>query len=282
MTRLSALRDLQIRQAALAASQEQLVSGRRIRTVSDDPVAASHTMRLDGLLRDLSQYRRNAAWATTRLAAEDTVLTTVRDVLQQAKALTASAATPLPGDPLRQAALAQAVQLRDQVLTLANTRVGNEYIFGGAETGQPPFLPTGTYTGDTVVREAQLDDGISIATNHTGDQVLAPALAALDSLIVELTGGTAASIQAQFSGLAAAHDQALVAQAEVGGRLAELQRVGEDLARRSGHLLDRRAELGDVEPAEAAVKALAAQTALERAYAAISRILSTTLTDFLR
>jgi len=282
MTRLSALRDLQTRQAALAASQEQLVSGRRIGTVSDDPIAASQVMRLDAGLRDVAQYRRNAAWATTRLAAEDAVLTTVRDLLQQAKAIAASAATPLPTDPLRQSSLAQAVQLREQLLALANTRVGNEYIFGGGETGQKPFLGNGTYIGDAVVREVQLDDGVSIPTNHTGDQALAPALAALDGLIVELASGTSASIQAQSGSLTAAQDQALAAQSEVGGRLAQLQRVGEDLARRSGQLLDRRAELREVEPAEAAVNALAAQSALERAYAAISRILSTTLTDFLR
>jgi flagellar hook-associated protein 3 FlgL len=210
------------------------------------------------------------------------VLTSVREVMQEAKALTASAATPLPTDPLRQSALAQAIQLRDQLLALGNTRVGNEFIFGGAETGQPPFLANGTYVGDTVVRAVQLDDGVSLATNHTGDQVLAPALAALDSLIAELGTGTPSSIQVQFAGLAAAHDLALVAQAEVGGRQANVQQVGEDLARRSGQLLTRRDHLREVDPAEAAVNAIAAQTALERAYAVISRILSTNLTDFLR
>ncbi len=281
-SRLAILRDLETRQAAAAESQRRLVTGRRLETVSDNPIAGSQIMRLDGALRDLAQYRRNAAWATTRMAAEDTALTTARDILQQAKDLALSGATASPSDPLRQAALAQATQLREEMLSLANLRVGNEYIFGGAATGQPPFLANGTYIGDAVVREVQLDEGVTLPTNHTGNQVFAPALQALDGLIQELASGTPATIQAQGAALDAAQDQALAAQAELGGRLAEVNRVGEALARREGQVLDRRDAVRDADPAEAAVQAIAAQSALERAYAAISRILSTRLTDFLR
>ncbi len=281
-TRFSILRELQVRQAAVAASQERLASGRKIQTLADDPVAGSQIMRLDGALRDLARYRRNAAWATTRMAAEDTALTRVRELLQQARDLALSGATPSPSDPLRQAALAQVTQLRDEVLALGNLKLGNEYIFGGAETAQPAFLPNGTYTGDTVVRDVQLDDGLRLPTNHTGNQVFAPALQALDGLIQELTSGTPTTIRAQAAPLGAAQDQALSAQAELGGRLAEVKRAGESLAGRESELLDRRQALRDADPAEAAVEAIAAQTALERAYAAISRILSTNLTEFLR
>ncbi|HXF95499.1 MAG TPA: flagellar hook-associated protein FlgL [Gemmatimonadales bacterium] len=281
-TRLSILRDLEIRQAAVAESQRRLVTGRRVETVSDDPVAGSQIMRLDAALRDVARYRRNAAWATTRMAAEDTALTTARDILRQAKDLALTGAAASPTDPVRQAALAQVTQLREEMLSLANLRIGNEYIFGGAETGQPPFLANGTYIGDTVVREVQLDDGVTLPTNHTGNQVFAPALQALDGLIQELASGTPATIQAQGAALGAAQDQALAAQAELGGRLAEIERVGEALARREGQMLDRRDAVRDADPAEAAVQAVAAQSALERAYAAISRILSTRLTDFLR
>jgi flagellar hook-associated protein 3 FlgL len=281
-TRLEILRDLETRRTAVAETQRRLVTGRRVDTIADDPIAGAQIMRLEGVLRDVAQYRRNAAWATTRLAAEDTALTAARDILQQAKDLAVSGAAASPTDPLRQAALAQVTQLREEMLSLANLRIGNEYIFGGAETSQPPFLANGTYMGDTVVREVQLDQGVTLPTNHTGNQVFAPALQALDGLIQELASGTPATIQAQGPILGAAQDQALAAQAELGGRLAEIERVGEALARREGQLVDRRGALRDADPAEAAVQALAAQSALERAYAAIGRILSIRLTDFLR
>jgi flagellar hook-associated protein 3 FlgL len=282
MTQLAALRDIQSRQAAVAASQQQLITGRRIQTLSDDPIGASQVMQFEGTLRDVSQYRRNGTWATTRMGVEDAALTSTRDVLQQAKALTVSGATSSPTDPLRLNALAQVAQLRDQVLAMANTKVGDEYIFGGAQTGQPPFPPSGTYAGDTVVRNVQMDQGLLLPTNHTGDQVFAPVLAALDSLAQELTSGTPTTITAQFAVLDSANQVALGAQAELGSRMAEIQSADQALGTRAGQLLGRRDALRDVDPAEAAVKALSAQSSLERAYTAIGKILSTSLMDFLK
>ena len=44
----------------------------------------------------------------------------------------------------------------------------------------------------------------------------------------------------------------------------------------------RGGSLRDVDPAEASIKAVMAQSALERAYAAIGKVMSTNLLDYLR
>src|SRR5439155_10866573 len=113
--------------------------GRRVRTMSDDPVAASQIMRLDGTLRDIGQYQRNATAATTRLSAEDAVLTSARALVDQARDIATSAASASPGSDERTAAVVALQHIHEQLVALGNTQVGDEYIFGGGHTTQAPF-----------------------------------------------------------------------------------------------------------------------------------------------
>jgi flagellar hook-associated protein 3 FlgL len=282
MLQRNALRGLGRSVESLANAQEEVASGRRIRTLSDGPIDASQIMRLDAHLRDVDQFRRNAAVANTRLSAEDVVLDAARELLHRARDLALSGAVDSPNDPLRQAALAEVRMIRDQLVSLGNTKIGNEFIFAGAETGNPPFRSDGTYIGDGTVRVAEIDDQVVIDTNHTGDSLFGLAFQALDALEVELQLGTPNTIQARISDIHQAEQQVLFSQTQVGSRMREIEFTGEHLTHRANDLTDRRELLRDVDPAEAVAKVLAAQTALERAYAVVGRVLSTNILDYLR
>ena len=282
MLQQGALRGLGNTLALLARAQEEAVTGRRVRTVSDDPIDASQIMRMAAHLRDIEQYRRNSAVAGTRLSTEDVVLTTARDLLARARNLALSGATQSPGDPLRQAAITEIRQIREQLISLGNTRVGNEYIFGGTSTAEPPFRADGTYVGDDTVRQAEIDDHVMLDTNHTGGTLFGGALQALEGVLGELQSGTQDSILRRLGDLSTAEQQALSAQTEVGSRLREIEMTGGHLARRAANFSDRCEALRDVDPTEASVKVIAAQTALERAYAVVGRVLSTNILDYLK
>jgi flagellar hook-associated protein 3 FlgL len=282
MTQQRSLEAIRSNQEMLARAQEELSTGRRVNTVSDDPATARRLMHIDGMVRDLEQFRRNGVSATTRLSAEDNVLTTFNDVMSTAKGLTLSGATASPTDPDRQVALATALQLRNQIVGLGNTKVGNEFILAGGNSTVEPFPPSGVYQGDSTARSIEIDDGTVIPVNHTGDLYIAPAIQAIDGLISALSTGTASDIQAAVGALNTAQQQGLVAQAEVGSRLATIKDVGESLGRRSGELLTRRDAEGNADPAESAVRVISAQSQLERAYAAVAKVMQTSLMDFLR
>jgi flagellar hook-associated protein 3 FlgL len=278
----NALRSLRGNLETLAAAQQEAATGRRVNKLSDDPVDASQIMRIEAQLRDVDQFQRNAAAATTRLSAEDAVLTTVRELLDRAKSI-AIATSGLPsGDPLKDAALAEAIQIRDQLIALGNTKVGNDYIFGGAQTTQAPFLPDGTYVGDTNVHMAELDDNVLAPTNHTGDQFISGAIQAVVTLTQELQLNNVFSIQAAVNDLATAAQEALQAQTEVGSRLLQIKQAGQGLARRVNTLLDQREGLRDADPAVSLLKVTTAQNALERAYAVVAKVFSTNLLDYLK
>jgi flagellar hook-associated protein 3 FlgL len=278
----SALRSVRGSLETLARLQDQAATGRRVNTVSDDPAAATKIMRMEAEIRDLAQFKSNGTGAATRLNTEDTVVTSARDLLEQARKLAISVAGMDPTDPERQATAGAIEQLRRQMVSYGNTRIGGEYIFGGTRTTTPPFQADGTYVGDGSVRQTEIDSGVLIPTNHTGDALFSNALQGLNDLETQLQSGSQASVETAVTSLSVAENEMTASQSETGSRLQQISSTGDDLAKRMASRLDQRDALRDVDPAEASIKVITAQSALERAYAAIGKVLSTNLLDYLQ
>lgn len=270
------------RAAALARAARQVTTGRKLNTVSDNPVDASQVMRMDSQLRDIEQYRRNGTFATTKLSTEDVALSSLIDVLQQAKKAAMASTSPDPADEGRVAAASSVAQMREQVIALGNTRVGEEFLFGGDRSTTAPFLANGTYVGDTGTRRIQINDGVTVAVNHSGQPLFTDALAALDNLHLQLQSGTPTQIQAAIDDLEDATQLAMRNQAETGARLQDIKDTSARLATLSVSLADRRDGVVGVDPAEAIVQLQEEQNALERAYAVVGRVLQTSLVEYLR
>ncbi len=267
---------------SLARAQQTAITGRRLRTISDDPLDASIVMRLDAQVRDFDQYRRNGSFATTRLSAEDAAISSAREVMRQARQLAASVQTDDLASTERQTAISAVQQLRSQLLALANTKLGNEYLFGGTVGDVPPFTAGGAYQGSTQVREVEINSGVRISLGHAGEPVVGDALRAMDALLQQLQTGTQSQVQGTLDDLDDATTGLLTAQAQTGVWLKDAKDVGTQLATQGAALLDRRDALRDADPAAAVLAVQSEQTALERAYAVVGRVLQASLTNYLR
>jgi flagellar hook-associated protein 3 FlgL len=277
-----AIRHLRGNLDALHRAQQEIADGRRIRKVSDDPIDASQIIRWEARLRDIDQYRRNAGSAEIRLSTEDAVLTSIRDLISRAKELAIRVSDHELDDPERQAAMAEMEELQEQILSLANSRVGDEYIFGGSRTEDPPFQSDGTYTGDSNPRYAEIDEGLLIETNHSGDHLFSDAFKAMEDLSRQLSGGNREELETIIADLDRAEDRILEAQTETGVWLRQIEDTMERLTLRSTSLANRRDAIRDADPAESVVRLLTAQTALEKSYEALGRVLSLSITNYLR
>lgn len=270
------------RMDALARAARQVTTGKKINAVSDNPVDAAQVMRMDSQLRDIEQYRRNGTFATAKLSTEDVALSSLIGVLQTAKQTAMATTSPDPADASRQAAISSVRQLKEQIVALGNTRVGNEYLFAGDLSTTPPFLANGAYVGDANTRRVLINDGVSLPLNHSGQPLFTDAIASLDNLLAQLQTGTPDQIQSAVAAIEDATQLALRNQAETGARLKDVRDTGERLATLSASLADRRDGLVSVDPAEAIIALQQEQSALERAYAVIGRVMQTSLTEYLR
>ncbi|HRP08858.1 MAG TPA: flagellin [Gemmatimonadales bacterium] len=279
-----AARQLATQQRALVRASEQMSSGQRWNSISEDPVGGREVLGIDAALRASAQTRRTIGRSGERLAAEENLLQQMSDILSRAKEL-ATAQGGANGSAMTRAATAAEVsQLRSQLIDLGNTRVAGEYLFGGLETGAPPFQADGSYIGTALSREQSFGALQNKRVIHSGQELLIDtgALQALADLEAALLADDGEAIRQQITVLDTAFDQGQALLAEVGARDLDLQRMTATLDSADDSMTTRRAELAEIPIEEAMMNLTTIQTALQAAYLATSRIQSLSLTEYLR
>src|SRR4030095_7037574 len=110
---------------------------------------------------------------------EDSVLTQVGNLVTRARELGVSQATSTANSQTRQVANAEVQQLFSEIVTLGNTKFGNEYMFGGDQSQTAPFAVTGsgatlgyTTTNPQSTRMVAIDEGQAMASALDGKQLL--------------------------------------------------------------------------------------------------------------
>ena len=283
MLRKSMLQNIRRSMSQLAEAQQNVATGKRVHTVSDDPVAATQIMRAARGLRTLQQYRRNSSAARARLNTEEAVLSQITDVMARAREIATATATDTISSANMAAAEAEAGQLLDQAIQLANTSVAGEHIFGGHQTAAPPFQSDGTYVGDTGVHETDIGTGFRIRTNHTGQELLVSSgvISSVTALQTSLQAGDKPGIQKALASLTAAFDEVQVLLADTGARLRQLDVAGENLEALDTMLTASKQTAEEIDLEEAVVELFGIQTTLQAALASSSRILNANLTEYL-
>ncbi len=159
----------------LSQTQNQISTNLAFINPSQNPVAAGSVNNYDQALAQSQQYDANANSAQTRLSTEDSALAQVQTELQSLRDLALQANNGSVSSEGHTAIAAQATQIQNSLLSLANTQDGNgEYIFGGFSTNNQPFALTASganYAGDQGQRQVQIAAGQTIADGDNGNSV---------------------------------------------------------------------------------------------------------------
>ena len=166
-------------QAQLNETQLQLSTGKRVNRPSDDPSASTQLLKLSTLKSKTEQYNRNIESARNQLQLQESVLSSVSNVLQRVRELTVQANNATQSNENR-AAIADEIYNRiDELLQYANTKDPNgEYIFSGFNARSQAFVERGQgyiYQGDQGERMLQISEDLQIATRSNGTDVFAGA-----------------------------------------------------------------------------------------------------------
>ena len=167
---------------------ERISSGKRINKPSDDPTGTSRAMAYKVSIAAGEQYLGNIDGAASALTSADSTLSSVNTALTRVKALAVQGASDLTGESSQKALAAEVAQLRDQILSLANTKVGGGYIFSGFRTDTAAFDTSSyAYQGDSGAINVGIGNGVLLSRNVTGDAVFQYSLAAEE--VVEIDEG---------------------------------------------------------------------------------------------
>lgn len=160
----------------LIRTQQQVSSGRRILSPSDDPVASARVLEVTQSQSLNVQYDTNMGSATSSLGLEESILGSVGDLIQDVRTSTIQAANATLSDRDR-ASIAMELRGRYQeLLGLANSTDGNgQYMFSGYKGVTKPFVETSlgnvTYQGDQGQRLIQISPSRQMAVSDSGASV---------------------------------------------------------------------------------------------------------------
>lgn len=281
---------LQSNLSRIAEASEKVSSGRRLLKASDDPGAASGAMRARGTLRALDQYKRGIEVARSRAEAEEMTLDSVLNVLTRAKEVGIGQAGATADAQSRLAVRAEVDQLLEHLVQLGNTRLGDDYLFGGTKGDVRPYAldaaaPNGvastTPTGEHTV---EIAEGRHLKIGHNGVEAFEDtgAFAALHDLSRALGSNDPEGIRAALGRIDGAFSGVQALIGDIGARVNHLEITRSSLDAVELNLQSFRSELEEVPFEEAVTELVGRQTALQAAMLASSRVMGLSLADYLR
>ena len=156
----------------LLTKQDQIASGKKVQTPSDDPVAAARINLLNERLSRTERYAKNATSALDTLSIHEGNLNTMNNIFTKLKELHIQGGNGSYSAADRQALSNEVEHMLDQMVSMANTKdASGRYIYGGSQSASIPITQSGTtfnYNGDDGQRTANITSGLKIATSNSG------------------------------------------------------------------------------------------------------------------
>ena len=159
-------------QSELLRTQQQLSTGRRMLSPSDDPVAAAQMLREGQAKAMADQYATNQGTAKSTLAFAESVLGDASAAIADARTVLVSAGSGILGDSDRRSLALELRAQYDRLLGMANSRgADGEYLFAGYRGHTQPFSATAAgaqYNGDEGARMLDVDHSRAIPVTASG------------------------------------------------------------------------------------------------------------------
>jgi flagellar hook-associated protein 3 FlgL len=167
--------------SSLLHLQQQLASGRRILTPSDDPVAAARALEVTQASDVAAQFKQNQNYASSALGLEEVQLGSAGDVLARVRELAVQAGNTSLAASDRKAIAAELRARFEEMLGIANVTDGTgNHIFAGFMSAAKPFggtvesiLSGGEigYAGDDGQRKLQISPTRFLEVSDSGNDV---------------------------------------------------------------------------------------------------------------
>ena len=281
-------------QAELAKTQQQLATGRRLTSAAEDPAASLRGLQLGDRLTQNDQYQKNLDAVQSRLELEEGALASSVDVMQRVRELAVQALNGSLGPGDLQSIEVEVRSHLDGLLSVANTRNSNgEFLFAGYQSGAIPFSDNGsgiiTYNGDQGQQHLQVSQTRQIAVADVGSDIFQGVTAAaggitssfdiLNDFANTLASGTASADT--LTDIDSAMDKMLAVRATVGSRL---QAVDDQRSTNESFglvLEEERAELLDLDYAEAISRFNQQLLALQASEQVFAKVQGLSLFDYI-
>lgn len=280
------LRNLSNSYERLGKYQDQLNTQKKITKPSDDPVIAIKGMRYRTDLNEIEQYQRNLSEAYTWMESSDDAMDKMTQALQRVRELTVQASTGTNGSDEKKNIAVEIEQLKEHLVSISNTKVGNKFIFNGTNTTDAPIdltanqIPT---TSNDVLLE--VSKGVHINVNVKSTDLLKGSntndiFTELDDLLKDLNSN---GDVAKYLDILDSHMSNVIAvRADLGARYNRIELIDDRLSSQEVIATKIISENEDAEMEKVIIGLTTAEAVHRAALGVGSKIIQPTLMDFLR
>jgi flagellar hook-associated protein 3 FlgL len=123
---------------------EQLTSMKKVNRASDDPTAATKILDIRQNIKSMEQYEKNAQNCESWVNATEAKLSSAYDLLVRVGEIAIGQSTATANASTRQTAANEIQAIIDEMISIANSRLGDRYLFSGSRNDVAPFSATST------------------------------------------------------------------------------------------------------------------------------------------
>lgn len=185
----------------LIRAQEQVASGKSILRPSDDPVGTSTSLAISRQIGEVDRYRSAVSTAKPLIDAGIAAIDEAGNLYSEARELVVQGLNGTLNDDDRTALSQQIELLKERLVEVSNSKLGERYLFGGTQSSTQPFIEVGSTTGRTVAyqgngsaREVSIGAGVGVPVNIAGNDIFGS---------VDATGASYAGLTGLASGTSA-------------------------------------------------------------------------------
>jgi flagellar hook-associated protein 3 FlgL len=295
------LANLQRNIAKGAKIQDQLSSGKQLNRPSDSPAGTVSALQLRGETRTSLQYTRNAddglGWLGTleqTLGSSSTLVNRARDLTVQGLNSTTN------GAQANEALATEIDQIRESLVSYANTRYLDRPVFGGNTTEPVAYDKDGGFTGNaydpadasrTSVSRT-VGSNVKVRVDMTGPEAFGDntdvsagttgLFRVLENISAHLRSGDNTALQHDLTSLDKAGNKLKSAISEIGSRYNRITQMKESAQDRLLSVTSQLSDIEDIDLPKTIMDMQLQQTSYQAALAATAKVIQPSLIDFLR
>ena len=169
------IRNIHQQAGNILKAQEQIASQKRINKISDDPIGMGRVLGYRSNIAAMDQFKENIDQGVSQLEFNEITLDLASDLVLTAKRMAEDYSGSEMTAEKKQLVADQIKDLYDQLMSLANSKFNNNYIFSGHATDTAPFSHdanyNATYHGDDGQVRLMVGDNVEITFDADGRNI---------------------------------------------------------------------------------------------------------------
>ena len=268
-------------QQELQKANQVVSTGKRISALSDDPVRLTESLHIRSAVSNIEQLGRNISMGRSWLAASESSLSQVQDIISDTRALCIQMANATMPAADRAAAAGIVQNSIDEIVSLANTEVNSQYIFAGWKTDTVPFGQDSTYYGDNHAFTIKIGNDTTIEIGSDGEALFQALFTTLSDLKDALQGNDVGGIMAATTNLDIDFNRITTKISDIGSKMLRMETKEKIYQDAMITNTERLSEIEDADIAAAIIDLESREFVYQAALSSSARVMQLSLVDFL-